>query len=306
MKQILAITRKELNGYFGSPMALIFIGVFLAATLFTFFWLDTFFARGIADVRSLFRWMPLLLIFLVAALDHAPMELRSAIWHPRNSAHSCPFPAGNWSSANFWPCLTLVALALLAHRLTAHHRQYAGQPRLGACHRRLSRRPADGLRLCGNGLVHLLAHAQRDCRPDLTVVVGGILYLIGTRGVTEFVGESVGNILRALATGSRFESIERGVVDARDLVYYLSLTVLFPGAQRLFARHQTMELRQIAPAIYRRNASLGVTLLSHQPGAAQCLALSPFRNSRRPNPATRIFALTGHARSAAKSARAAC
>jgi ABC-2 type transport system permease protein len=68
MKQTLAITRKELNGYFGSPMALIFIGVFLAATLFTFFWLDTFFARGIADVRSLFRWMPLLLIFLVAAL----------------------------------------------------------------------------------------------------------------------------------------------------------------------------------------------------------------------------------------------
>ena len=48
MKQILAITRKELNSYFGSPMALIFIGVFLAATLFIFFWLDTFFARGIA------------------------------------------------------------------------------------------------------------------------------------------------------------------------------------------------------------------------------------------------------------------
>ena len=68
MKQILTITRKELNSYFGSPMALIFIGVFLAATLFSFFWLDTFFARGIADVRPLFRWMPLLLIFLVAAL----------------------------------------------------------------------------------------------------------------------------------------------------------------------------------------------------------------------------------------------
>ncbi|NJN81021.1 MAG: ABC transporter permease subunit [Caldilineaceae bacterium] len=30
--------------------------------------MDTFFARGIADVRPLFRWMPLLLIFLVAAL----------------------------------------------------------------------------------------------------------------------------------------------------------------------------------------------------------------------------------------------
>ena len=68
MRQTLAITRKELQSYFGSPMALIFLGVFLAATLFSFFWIDTFFARGIADVRPLFRWMPLLLIFLVAAL----------------------------------------------------------------------------------------------------------------------------------------------------------------------------------------------------------------------------------------------
>ena len=62
MKQMLSITRKEVKSYFGSPMALIFVGVFLAATLFTFFWVDTFFARGIADVRPMFRWMPILLI----------------------------------------------------------------------------------------------------------------------------------------------------------------------------------------------------------------------------------------------------
>ena len=68
MKQTLVVARKELNSYFGSPMALIFVGVFLAATLFTFFWVDTFFSRGIADVRPLFNWMPLLLIFLVASL----------------------------------------------------------------------------------------------------------------------------------------------------------------------------------------------------------------------------------------------
>mgnify|MGYP000867230367 CR=1 FL=1 len=66
MKQMLAITRKELRGYFGSPMALIFIGAFLATTLFTFFWVDAFFGRGIADVRPLFRWMPVLMIFIFA------------------------------------------------------------------------------------------------------------------------------------------------------------------------------------------------------------------------------------------------
>jgi ABC-2 type transport system permease protein len=68
MRQILSITRKELEGYFGSPLAMIFLGSFLAAELFIFFSVETFFARGIADVRPMFRWMPVLLIFLVAAL----------------------------------------------------------------------------------------------------------------------------------------------------------------------------------------------------------------------------------------------
>ncbi|HSJ58592.1 MAG TPA: ABC transporter permease subunit, partial [Anaerolineae bacterium] len=68
MKQIWAVTRKELSAYFGSPLALIFLGTFLVVTLFAFFWVEGFFARGIADVRPLFRWMPVLLLFLVAAL----------------------------------------------------------------------------------------------------------------------------------------------------------------------------------------------------------------------------------------------
>src|SRR5512136_1522063 len=68
MKQVWAVARKELGTYFGSPLAMIFVGAFLAVTLFVFFWVETFFARNIADVRPLFRWMPVLLLFLVAAL----------------------------------------------------------------------------------------------------------------------------------------------------------------------------------------------------------------------------------------------
>ncbi|MEM5774308.1 MAG: ABC transporter permease subunit, partial [Anaerolineaceae bacterium] len=68
MKQILTITRKELEGYFGSPLAIIFLGTFLAVVLFVFFTVEKFFSRGIADVRPLFEWLPILLIFLLAAL----------------------------------------------------------------------------------------------------------------------------------------------------------------------------------------------------------------------------------------------
>jgi ABC-2 type transport system permease protein len=68
MRRIWVLARKELSAYFGSPMALIFVGAFLAVTLLAFFWVETFFVRNIADVRPMFRWMPVLLLFLVAAL----------------------------------------------------------------------------------------------------------------------------------------------------------------------------------------------------------------------------------------------
>ncbi len=61
MNNILRIARKEFAGFFSSPIAFIFLGAFLAVTLFVFFWVETFFARNIADVRPLFEWMPLLL-----------------------------------------------------------------------------------------------------------------------------------------------------------------------------------------------------------------------------------------------------
>ena len=68
MKRIGVIARKELSAYFGSPVALIFLGLFLIFTLVAFFWVGGFFTRNIADVRPLFRSMPVLLLFLVAAL----------------------------------------------------------------------------------------------------------------------------------------------------------------------------------------------------------------------------------------------
>ena len=68
LRDVLTIACKELTGFFNSLAAFLFLGAFLGVTLFVFFWVETFFARNLADVRPLFQWMPVLLIFLVAAL----------------------------------------------------------------------------------------------------------------------------------------------------------------------------------------------------------------------------------------------
>ena len=68
MQTITTITRRELNGYFSSPLAYVFIVIFLAlAGGMTFYiggWLD----RGRADLDTFFNWHPWLYLFLVPAI----------------------------------------------------------------------------------------------------------------------------------------------------------------------------------------------------------------------------------------------
>ena len=63
----LKIAGRELMGYSPHPRRFC-SGRLPGRAPFIFFWVATFFERNLADVRPLFQWMPLLLIFLVAAL----------------------------------------------------------------------------------------------------------------------------------------------------------------------------------------------------------------------------------------------
>ena len=55
----------------------------------------------------------------------------------------------------------------------------------------------------------------------------GVFYLLGTPTITELFGSTIGDTLRALGAGSRFESITRGVLDLRDLYFYGSVLAVF-------------------------------------------------------------------------------
>ncbi|MFN8596501.1 MAG: Gldg family protein [Anaerolineae bacterium] len=226
MKQTLSITRKELNAYFGSPMALIFLGAFLAVTLFAFFWIDTFFARGIADVRPLFRWMPLLLIFLVAALTMRQWseEQRSGTLE---MLLTLPVRPTKLVVGKFLAVMAMVAVALaltLPLPLTVSNLgNLDWGPVLGGYLAAL-------LLAAAYAAIGLFVSSRTDNQIValiVTVLIAGLFYLIGTGGITDFVGGNFADLLRAIGTSSRFESIERGVIDLRDLIYYGALTGIF-------------------------------------------------------------------------------
>lgn len=226
MKQTLSITRKEIEGYFGSPMALIFVGAFLLVTLFSFFWVDTFFARGIADVRPLFRWMPLLMIFLVAALTMRQWseEQRSGTLEVLLTLPVRPIQL---VVGKFLAVMALVVVALALTFFLPITVSLLGNLDWGPV---LGGYLAAILLAAAYAAIGLFISSRTDNQIValmLTALLCGLFYLLGSGGVTDFVGDRFGEILRAIGSGSRFESIQRGVVDLRDLLYYLSLTGIF-------------------------------------------------------------------------------
>ena len=226
MAEVLRIARKEFRGFFASPAAFLFLGAFLGVTLFIFFWVEAFFARNIADVRPLFEWLPLLLIFLVAALTMRAWseERRSGTLESLLTAPVSPVVL---VFGKFTAALGLVALALVLTLPLPITVSFLGQldwgPVVGGYVATLflaAAYIAIGLYMSGrtdNAIVALI----------LTVVVCSLFYLIGSNTLTSLFGYEVGDFLALLGSGARFESITRGVLDLRDLYYYLSIVGVF-------------------------------------------------------------------------------
>jgi ABC-2 type transport system permease protein len=226
VKHVLAIAAKELRSFFNSAVALIFLATFLFVVLFTFFWVEKFFARNIADVRPMFEWMPVLLIFLVSALT-------MRMWSEEQKLGTLevlltlPVPVHHLVLGKFLAGLTLVALALA---LTL------GVPVTVSMMGDLDWGPVVGgylgalLLACAYLAVGLCVSSltqNQIVALIFTALSCGLLYVPGTEGVAGVFGNRGSEILRALGTGSRFTSIARGVLDIRDVAYYAGLTTLF-------------------------------------------------------------------------------
>src|ERR671927_1886710 len=68
MRTIWTITKRELGAYFTSPVAYVFLVIFLLLTGFFTFTAGNFFERGEASLASFFSWHPWLYLVVVPAV----------------------------------------------------------------------------------------------------------------------------------------------------------------------------------------------------------------------------------------------
>ncbi len=226
MNRIRAVAGREFRAYFNSPIAYVFLAVFAGAALFTFFNVNAFFSRGRADLRGLFDAIPFLMVLLVPALT---MRLWAEERKQGTIEVLLTLPARDHElvAGKFLASLGLMSVGLaltLVLPVTVGLLGdldwgpvvggYVGAVLLGAAYL------AVGQFLSATTENQILAFI-------LTLVVCLGLYGIGLEAFVGFFPDHTASILRAMGTGSRFKSVARGVIDLRDLVYYLSLTGFF-------------------------------------------------------------------------------
>ena len=223
---VLRIARKELALVFASPIAYLFLAAFLAVTLFVFFWGEAFFARNISDVRPMFEWLPVLLIFLASALT-----MRT--WSDERSVGTlelvvtAPASSADFVVGKFLACWLLLAIALALTLPLPATVAVLGDLDWGPV---LAGYLAAGLLGAAYIGIGLFVSARTDNQIVALILATfgcGAFYLIGSPFLTELASNQVADVLRAVGAGSRFEAITRGVLDLRDLYFYVSVLIVF-------------------------------------------------------------------------------
>lgn len=225
MQPVLSIAKKEFFSFFASPIAYIVLLVFLAASMVTFFIIGEFFAQGIASVRFLLEWMPVLLLFLAPALT---MRLFAEERRTGTFEVLMTLPVAEWQVVfgKFLGAIGMVVVAL-AFTLPApisvslvveegFHFDWGVV--LGSYL---------GALLLASTFVSLGLFASALSRDQIVGFLVGLVLCASitlVRFVANVLPPEVAEVATWASAWFHFENIARGVVDSRDLAYYLSAT----------------------------------------------------------------------------------
>jgi ABC-2 type transport system permease protein len=224
MQNIMAIFKKEFKTYFLSPIAYIFITVYLITTTFLFF--QGFFLINQADMRGYFDLLPWVFLFFVPAItmrswaeERKVKTLELLLTWPVSDVEVV---AGKFLASFALLCIVVllsvsipITIAILGHpdmgQIVA---QYIGALLLGAAYLAIGVWVSS---MTENQIVAFI----------VGVVVTFVLFIIGNPFITMVVTSFFVPVFTFMGLGNHFESISRGVLDSRDIVYYLSVIGFF-------------------------------------------------------------------------------
>ena len=225
MDAVVPIFKKEFRSYFQSLIAYIFITVFLVILHGLLFWATGFLVIGQADLRDFFGLISIMLIFFVSAIS---MRLWSEEMKVGTMELLMTFPVRDWEAVagKFLAALAIVGLAILLTLPLP-----IGVGALG----RLDAGPVIGgylgsLLLAAAYLAIGSWISSTTSNQIVSFILTLLILLVGSLGldwIRQFSPSWLSAWLSDLSLKEHFNNITRGVVDIRDILYYLSVIGFF-------------------------------------------------------------------------------
>ncbi|MCP4045382.1 MAG: ABC transporter permease subunit [Gammaproteobacteria bacterium] len=224
MNGTINIMRRELTGYFATPVAYVFLIIFLVMTGIFTFYLGNFYERGFADLDPFFRFHPWLYLFLVPAISMRlwAEERRSGTIELLFTLPLTTYQAVMGKFLAAWFFIALALVLTLPMWITVN---YLGAPDNGVILAAYL-----GSWLMAGGFLAIGSCMSALTRNQvvafiLSIVVCFLFLLSGLPMVMNlFTGWAPQIFLDGIASLSflkHFADISKGVIDLRDLVYFV-------------------------------------------------------------------------------------
>ncbi|GAA4807369.1 gliding motility-associated ABC transporter permease subunit GldF [Litoribaculum gwangyangense] len=226
---MLAILKKEINSFFSSPIGYLVIAIFLVLnSLFLWLFKGEFniLDYGFADLSSFFLLAPWILIFLIPAVT-----MRSFSDEKKQGTLELlltkPISHLNIVLGKYFGAFILILIALLPTLIYVYTVYELGNP-VGNLDMGTVLGSYFGLLFLVAAYTAIGVFASTLSDNQIVAFISAVficfVFYIGFEGVADFTSS---NFIDQLGMSTHFKSMGRGVLDTRDIIYFLSITILF-------------------------------------------------------------------------------
>jgi len=222
MSNVKTIMKKEIRSYFYSPAAYIILGFFLLVSGWLFG--SHLFLMKVASLRNLFGIIPLIFMFLAPALT------MRAIAEERDSGTieiMCTSPVKDKEIilGKFYSSFIILAIAATVTIFYGIIVSFIGSPDWGTIIAGYL-----GLLFLGGSYLAIGIFGSTLSKNQIISFIASFFIILLFYLSDKFlylVPAWLSSILQFISLDYHFQNIARGVIDTRDIIYYLSIIILF-------------------------------------------------------------------------------
>jgi ABC-2 type transport system permease protein len=224
IKTTYILFKKELMAYFNSPIAYIFIGVFLVVGNWLFF--KDFFLHNQVSMRGYFSLLPFIFLFMAPAIT-------MRLWAEEKKSGTIEFlltlPINDLQAvlAKFFGALVFLSIALIMTLSLPITLAFLGNVDMG---------PVIGgyigALFLGGAYLALGIFISGLTKNQIIAFILGLAvcfaaFMIGEPFVVNGAPSFAAPIMQSIGLGSHFSNIAKGVIDSKDIIFYITFIFFF-------------------------------------------------------------------------------